>query len=88
MRTYPCLIDEPELRTHEQTLAFAQQAEHSGVAECGVKGMSLFYLLPNFDIISGFNPEYMHAILQGVVRQIVNLWFDSPGRSYQAQCYQ
>jgi len=41
-------------------------------------------LLPNFDVIQGFNPEYMHAILLGVVRQFVTIWFDP---SNSSSCY-
>ena len=60
-----------------QLLQFAEEAQTSGVDVSGVKGVSALYLVPDFNIVSGFNPEYMHSVLLGVVRQFVNLWFDS-----------
>ena len=33
-------------------------------------------VLPTFDTVNGFTPEYMHSVCQGVVRQLFNLWFD------------
>lgn len=77
VRTYPVSVNIPELRTHAQCLEFAELAQLSQKAVCGVTGVSLLYLLPKFDIVNGFNPEYMHCILLGVVRQFANLWFDS-----------
>ena len=34
-------------------------------------------VLPTFDTVNGFTPEYMHSVCQGVVHQLFNLWFDS-----------
>ena len=77
VRTYPLKSSLPTLRTHEQMLEHAEAAESSGTDVYGVKGVSLLYLIPDFDHVTGFNPEYMHSVLLGVVRQFVNLWFDS-----------
>jgi len=77
VRTYPSGNHLPELRTHEQTVELACQAESTHVAVSGVKGISLLYLLPDFDIITGFNPECMHSVMLGVVRQFASLWMDS-----------
>jgi len=60
-RVYPLL--ESEVRTHAQCLTFAEQAESNHIDMFGVKGLSLLYLLPQFDIVNGFNHEYMHCIL-------------------------
>lgn len=43
----------------------------------GIKGPSPVADLPNFDIINGMVPDYMHCVLLGVCRQIATLWFDS-----------
>lgn len=43
----------------------------------GVKGISIIDVLPTFDTVKGFTPEYMHSMCQGVIRQICNLWLDS-----------
>jgi len=46
-----------------------------------VKGASILLLLPNFDIVQSFVPDYMHSVLLGVVRQFINLWTDSCSHS-------
>jgi len=76
VRTYPLEVNVPESRTHEQTLQFAVEADSKNVAVCGVKGLSILYAVPGFDIILGFNPECMHSVMLGVVRQFVGLWLD------------
>src|SRR6218665_1246490 len=43
----------------------------------GVKGVSILLLLPLFNIVSGFVPDYLHCVLLGVVRTFSGLWFDS-----------
>ncbi|XP_033096046.1 uncharacterized protein LOC117100452 [Anneissia japonica] len=43
----------------------------------GVNGPSPLMLLPKFDIILGFAPDYMHAVLLGVYKQFVQLWMSS-----------
>ena len=43
----------------------------------GVKGLSVVDMLPTFDTVNGFTPEYMHFVCQGVLRQLSNLWFNS-----------
>lgn len=59
------------------------QAEHATKAEIlqepvkGVKGVSVIDILPTFDTVNGFTPEYMHSVCQGVLRQLCNLWLDS-----------
>jgi len=47
----------------------------------GVKAASALLLLPSFDIINSFVPDYMHCALLGVCRQFLNIWTDSCNRS-------
>ncbi|XP_049513338.1 uncharacterized protein LOC119466411 isoform X2 [Dermacentor silvarum] len=49
----------------------------------GVKGPSPLINVPGFDIVWSFRPDYMHALLLGVVRQMTELWFSDTGRA----CY-
>lgn len=56
-------------RTHASTIEYAKQAVSSGKPVCGVKSASPLLNLKGFDIIVGFTPEYMHAILIGVAKQ-------------------
>ena len=47
----------------------------------GVKGANVLSLLPNFDIVRSFVPDYMHCVLLGVVHQFINIWTDSSNHS-------
>ena len=67
----------PEERNHAQMLQHAETALQSGSVEFGIKGPSILSLVPKFDVVRGFVPEYMHSVLLGVVRQFAFLWFDS-----------
>ncbi|KAK1166316.1 hypothetical protein AOXY_G12915, partial [Acipenser oxyrinchus oxyrinchus] len=71
------------LRNAQATLLNAEGAVQSGKSVNGVKGPSLLGLIPHFDIISNFVPDYMHCILLGVCRQMATLWFDSQYHQYQ-----
>ena len=86
-RVYPLEEDLPPRRTHKNTVAYARIAVASGKPYRGVKGASPLLLLPCFDIIRGFCPEYMHSVLLGVVRQFVNLWLESPGEAFSLRCH-
>lgn len=43
----------------------------------GVKGASVVLLLDKFDIINSLVPDYLHCVLIGVVKTLVEAWFDS-----------
>ena len=60
-----------------QMWQFASKAQDKGLVVSGIKEFALLYAVPSFDIISGFNPECMHSIMLGVVKQSVCLWLDS-----------
>ncbi|XP_039309929.1 uncharacterized protein LOC120358747 [Solenopsis invicta] len=60
---------------HEQD-AIKAVTEHTIVR--GVKGVSLLMLLPVFNIIKSFPPEYMHSVLLGVAKFFLNAWFYNP----------
>lgn len=55
----------------------AIQASQDGCPVNGVKGVSPLLFLLLFNIISSFVPDYMHAVLLGIVRQFLCLWIDS-----------
>ena len=73
-----------KLRTHEETLQYGKNVEASHatskkkdpVPEFGVKGLSLLFRLRNFDVIRGTAIDYMHCDLLGIVKKIMELWFD------------
>ena len=61
-------------RTHQQTEEFAAVADKSGKAYMGVKGYSVLQGAPTFDIIRGVTIDYMHAVLIGVMKKLLELW--------------
>ena len=80
-----CYIDcaNAKERTQEEVLEHAQSAITTGKSVFGIKGPSLFALLPCFNLVTGYIPDYMHCVLLGVVRQFVCLWFDSTSHTKQ-----
>ena len=64
-----------------RNLEYAKKATTSGKPLQGVKGASILSLLPNFDIIRSFIPDYMHCVLLGVVRQFITIWTESCNRN-------
>lgn len=66
-----------ECRTSENTLERARDAVRQNSVIQGVKGPTILSLLPEFDLIDGVVPEYMHSVILGVVRQFTKLWLDS-----------
>ncbi|XP_024873774.1 uncharacterized protein LOC112455816 [Temnothorax curvispinosus] len=63
-------------RTREQHHRDAEQAVVKNISINGVKGVSLLMLLTTFNIVVSFPPEYMHAVLLGVVKYFFFMWFD------------
>ncbi|KAG0410920.1 hypothetical protein HPB47_011984 [Ixodes persulcatus] len=52
-------------------------AQRLGDPVNGVKGPSALMNLKGFDLVEGMSAEYMHSVLQGVVRQFTELLFSS-----------
>ena len=75
-RYYPQRGEQAQ-RTSERQAEYAARAAVLSEAVQGVKGISIIDVLPTFDTVKGFTPEYMHSVCQGVIRQISNLWLDS-----------
>ena len=78
VQVYPQTEYIPNARTHASTVHYASVVATSDRdSEMGVKGASPLLLLPKFDIIKGFVPDYMHSVCLGVVKQFIELWVDS-----------
>ncbi|KAK6478319.1 hypothetical protein HHUSO_G20613, partial [Huso huso] len=75
-RVYPYNRDS-YVRTTAETLENAKHALKEGKPVNGVKGPSLLSVIPSFDLIDNFVPDYMHCVLLGVTRQMAKLWFDT-----------
>lgn len=74
-RLYPGDLGIP--RTIDQHERDCQEAMRIGKPVRGVKGPSILMLLPVFNIISSFTPDYLHSVLLGVVKTFTDAWFDS-----------
>ena len=74
-----CLIYKPDvrcsLRTHSTLKVNAETALESGQAEKGIKGPSV--LSPYLNVVDDIPVDYMHAVLEGVIKQIMCMWFNS-----------
>lgn len=78
-RVYRGDIDTLRTEDHHRDDALLAETENRVVN--GVKGVSVFMLLPIFNIIRSFPPEYMHCILLGVVKLFLTSWLDSSNNS-------
>jgi hypothetical protein len=63
-------------KTHAQTLADAKEAVVQGESVRCVKGPCWFAGLEYYDIVKGTAVDYMHCVLEGVTKSLVNLWFN------------
>ena len=71
------------IRTHEHYLDSAEKAVISNTAVFGIVGHSP--LSSNLDLPVSIPVDYMHAVLEGVVRTMMRFWFDS--RYHGLPCY-
>ncbi|XP_050929971.1 uncharacterized protein LOC108886169 isoform X2 [Lates calcarifer] len=76
VRSYPYDEMKQAARSNEMFRDDARQAEKTNAPKNGVKGLSLLSILPLFDIVFGFVPDYMHSVLVGVCKQLMSLWLD------------
>ncbi|KAJ8670501.1 hypothetical protein QAD02_001760 [Eretmocerus hayati] len=77
-RVYPILGHDVPLQTGERMQAQAEEAVNGNYSHVrGVKGPSILALIPFLCLALSFVPDHMHAILLGVVRMLLSLFFDS-----------
>lgn len=77
---YGCVDPPPARRTNMGTLIAMNSIMTSDVkisANKGVIGVSCLVALSGFDIIEGFGIDYMHCVLLGVTRKLLNYWLAS-----------
>ncbi|XP_063971106.1 uncharacterized protein LOC129260048 [Lytechinus pictus] len=78
---YPFDVCDYSDRTDNEMLEDMVQAGTEGRTVRGVKGPSALINLSHFPICWGFAPDFMHCLLLGVARQLVELWLSSPAVS-------
>ena len=78
IHTFPFNRENPKgpIRTHAGNQSDAFEAQNLGKSVDGIKGPSWFSLLKGHDIIKGTSIDYMHSVLQGVMKSLMNLWFN------------
>lgn len=74
-------INNVELRNHSNALRHMKEAFLTDSVVNGFKGLCPLAALSNFNIIDGFSIDYMHCVLLGVVRKLLNLWFSPTNHS-------
>lgn len=66
-------------RTHEETVRIMKEItlKPSIAPVKGIKGVTPLIGFKGFDLIHGFCIDYLHCILLGVMKTLLNLWLDS-----------
>ena len=62
-------------RTHSEVVEKGKKAERKGIAVNGIMGTSV--LNTALDLVDAVPVDYMHTVLLGVVKMLLNKWFDS-----------
>lgn len=65
------------LRTHKSMILAIQNLRATKIMTNGVKDLSPMIGFQQFDLIKSFTVDYMHAVLLGVVKSLLELWMDS-----------
>ncbi|CAG5075356.1 Protein of unknown function [Cotesia congregata] len=83
-RKFPISTYVPKLRTDESIKSCMVKAGESkyGKDIIGVWGPSPLMNLKYFDLVDGMSPDYMHAILLGVIKQHTEILLSSFGEEY------
>lgn len=90
-RIFPFQSEEPKgpVRTKENVLENARTAVQDqqvvmGKPVKGIKGPSWLFFVPHFNIVSGIAIDYMHGVLLGVQKMLLELWFSEKhkGKAY------
>lgn len=70
------LKNDSSRRVHAMTARIMNRMGATSKPQTGIKGKSILLNLPNFNKVDGFVIDYLHNILQGVVRLLFRLWFE------------
>ena len=85
-RVYEHQTEVPK-RTQNNIISSAKKVVRENlIHHNGVKGATPLLLLPRgcgIDVVKSFAVDYMHAVLLGVVRQFLDLWFSSKWSSFR-----
>lgn len=79
-KSYVRYIDrkkEEQLRSHENIAEIYSKQKPPFNPVNGIKSISCMVRADGFDLVHGFGIDYMHCILLGVMRKLLNLWLNS-----------
>lgn len=79
VRCYPFRDPPATLRTSSSVLENALSAVENNTRVKGFHDVTPLAKLPWFDLVLGIVPDYMHGVLLGVTKQLLNLWL-SPSK--------
>ncbi|XP_064468545.1 uncharacterized protein LOC135379694 [Ornithodoros turicata] len=70
-------------RTHKEIARDMKKATRTGQVVNGIKGLSPLINLQGFDFAWSVCPDYMHCVLEGVVKQMTETWLsDTDSEAY------
>lgn len=77
MIRYPNTENSYALRNNDEMLKTMKLVNLKGVEIDGVCGISCLVSLPKFDLINGFGIDYMHCVLLGVVKKLLEMFLST-----------
>ncbi|KAG0426350.1 hypothetical protein HPB47_026540 [Ixodes persulcatus] len=69
-------------RTHTGVVNYTKAAFRQGQPGNGIKGPSVLLPLKGIDLVWCLPPDYMHCVLEGVTKQLTELWLSATGAPY------
>lgn len=83
---FPNQNDDPTgpVRSHKSANENSLEALHSGETVFGIKGPSFLTGLRFYDISLSTSIDYMHCVLLGITKKLMNLWFTA---THSSQCF-
>ncbi|XP_075551963.1 uncharacterized protein LOC142585248 [Dermacentor variabilis] len=69
-------------RTHSGVLKAMVEAVQKKEPVFGIKGPSTLIKLRGFDLVWGLPPDYMHCVLEGVTKQVTEMWLSATGSTW------
>lgn len=76
-RVYRPIHSNEAIRTHEDTIRWAEEAETTGDHSHGIIGQSVLMDFPRFDVVKDLVPEPMHLLDMGFMKNICGRIFNS-----------
>lgn len=74
---YTYLPENHPNRSHRKMITDMQKSLEAETPINGIKGLSPMVGFKNFDLVSSFVIDYMHAIPLGVVKNLIGFWWDT-----------